>query len=99
MAFYVGEPISAITHYSKVRIILKDIELEDLMDISQIKIKGKQKEYEEYKLNNVPKYKVYEFDKIVKLKKPIKRGSMGAIQNMRITTLDKLNKATHIREL
>jgi len=99
LAFYVGTPISAITHYAKVSIILKDIELENLMDVSQIKIAYKNKKLDFDNSDRVPKYKVYELENIFKLKVPVKRGDIGPIQNVRITTLDKLRKATQIKEL
>jgi len=88
LAFYVKDPTSAITHYAKVKYILKNIPLESLMDTSQIKVN------EEEKL-----FKLYEFDTVEELPKPVKKGNRGAIQNIQNTTLGKLKSAKTLNDI
>ena len=88
IAFYISDPVSAITHYATPLYLLKDVPLSDLIDLSQIK-------YSDEKL----KFKVCVFDKLIELDNKVERGDSGGIQNVRNTTLKKLIKAKKLNEL
>jgi hypothetical protein len=89
IAFYNTGGSGKIEYYSKVKKVMINVKTEDLpYNI------GKLKNPKEDSL-----YKIYFFDKLKKLKKPIQRGNSGAIQNIRNTTLKKLKKAIYLDQL
>jgi len=87
LAFYVCDPVSAITHYAKVEYILKNIGMESLSF------------YHFDFIDENLKYKIYKLENIIELKIPIRRGNYSPIQNARTTTLIKLTKAKYLNEL
>lgn len=86
IAFYISQPVSAITHIAKVKHILKDQEPKKyLKDINFEK--------------NVKSIKIYFLEPLKKLPRPIIKEGMGAIQGTQNTTLEKIKKAKIVREL
>ena len=86
IAFYVSNPISAITHIAKVKHILKNQEPKKYLQ--NINFEGE-----------VKSIKIYFLDYLKKLSKPIIKGNFTAIQGTQNTTLDKLKKAKSLGDL
>lgn len=87
LAFYVCNPVSAITHYAKVKYILKDVDIEYVSF---------------YNLDSVDpneKYKVYKLEDIIQMEIQIVRGGNEPIQNARNTTLHKLLNAKSLGDI
>lgn len=87
LAFYITEPVSAITHYAEVTYIVKSVGAESVSLY-----------YREY-INKDIMYKMYRLGKIEEMTNPILRGNNSPIQNNKYTTLEKLMNAKYISEL
>jgi hypothetical protein len=87
IAFYVSQPISAITHIAKVSNIITEDNPTKLLNGINF----------EKKIKSI---KVYYLEKIKKLSNPIKKGNMNhTIQGTHNSTLEKIKKSKDIRDL
>ena len=87
IAFYISNPVSAITHLAKVKCILKDQDPKSYL--SEVNFE-----------KEVKSVRIYRLDKLEKLKIPIKKGNFkNAIQGTQNTTLSKLKNAKNLKQL
>lgn len=89
LAFYVSEPISAITYYAKVKSIFKNVLITDLDDIKHVS-----------KLSRGDLVRLFDLEWIKKLHSPIKRlPNESPIQGRRNTTLKILFNSKSLSDL
>jgi len=86
IAFYVSQPISAITHLGKVGNILKNQNPKDYLKDIEIE-------------DNIKSIKVYILEKLEKLSKPIIKDKSSPIQGTYNSSLNKIRKSKNLKEL
>jgi len=91
-AFYLGKPISAITHYAEAKSINEGGKIDVGIDYWLQELPDKE-----------PPYIIVKFDKLIKLKTPIKKDNLGRgrghVQGRIYTSLKKLLKSKTISQL
>jgi len=86
VAFYISQPISAITHIAKVNNILKNQNPKDYLKDIEIE-------------DNIKSIKVYLLERLEKLSKPILKEKSSPIQGTHNSTLKKIRNSKNLKEL